>query len=115
MAEAAQSPASGQAPAAPRSQGGKRVTHLGLVGLGRMGRNLFRLLYDSEDPRLEVVSDPGDRAALAYLLRFDTILGRFPAPLAVDGDFLRVEGRQVRMLQSKTPAEIPWGEMGIDT
>jgi len=94
---------------------GKRVTHIGLMGLGRVGRNIFRLIYDSEDMRLEAVSDPDDPAALAYLLRFDTLLGRFPAPIAVDGDVMRVAGRQVRMLRGKAPGEIPWGELGIDT
>jgi glyceraldehyde 3-phosphate dehydrogenase len=93
----------------------KRVTHVGLVGLGRMGRDLFRLLYDSEDVRLEAVSDPADRAALVYLLRFDTLRGRFPAPLAVDGDVLRAGGREVRLLPGKPPGEVPWGELGIDT
>jgi glyceraldehyde 3-phosphate dehydrogenase len=111
----AEAPETTVATETPASRSTKRVTHVGLVGLGRMGRNLFRLLYDSEDVRLDAVSDPSDRAALAYLLRFDTILGRFPVPLAVDGDLLRVDGREVRMLSSKAPAEIPWGEMGIDT
>jgi len=121
MAESPETPASPAAPApdstratqaAPAS--GERVTHLGLVGLGRMGRNLFRLLHDSADLRLEAVSDAAPPATLAYLLRFDTQLGRFPEPIAVDGDVLRVGGRQVRLLPGK-PGEIPWGELGIDT
>jgi glyceraldehyde 3-phosphate dehydrogenase len=94
---------------------GKRVTHIGLMGLGRVGRNIFRLLYDSEDMRLDAVSDPSDHAVLAYLLRFDTLLGRFPAPVAVDGDRLHVAGRRVSMLPGKEPGEIRWGELGIDT
>jgi glyceraldehyde 3-phosphate dehydrogenase len=94
---------------------GERVTHIGLVGLGRVGRNLFRLLHDSEDLRLEAVSDPSGLAALSYLLRFDTLLGRFPAAVAVDGDSLRIGGRQVRILPAKEPGDIPWGELGIDT
>jgi glyceraldehyde 3-phosphate dehydrogenase len=94
---------------------GNRVSHLGLVGLGRVGRNIFRLLYDSEDLRLEAVSDPADPETLAYLLRFDTLLGRFPAPVVVDGDSLRVAGRQVRLLRGRKPGEIPWGELGVDT
>src|ERR1700730_3974860 len=101
--------------ATPASRSGKRVTHVGLVGLGRLGRNLFRLLYDSEDVRLVAVSDPADRAALPCLLRFDTILGRFPAPLAVDGDVVRAGRSEVRMLASKAPGEMPWGDLGIDT
>src|SRR5579864_2373285 len=99
----------------PASRGAKGVAHVGVVGLGRMGRNLFRLLYDSEDVRLVAVSDPADRAALAYLLRFDTILGRFPAPLAIDGEILHAGGHEVRLLTGKAPGEIPWGDLGIDT
>jgi len=103
---------------------GERVAHVGLVGLGRMGRNVFRLLHDSADLRLEAVSDAAAPATLAYLLRFDTLLGRFPAPIVLDGDVLRVgrsqgsqgsQGRQVRLLPAKPPGEIPWGELGIDT
>src|ERR1700676_1507492 len=103
---------------------GERVAHIGLVGLGRMGRNVFRLLHDSADLRLEAVSEAAAPATLAYLLRFDTLLGRFPAPITLDGDVLRVgrgqgsqgsQGSQVRLLPAKPPGEIPWGELGIDT
>ena len=106
---------------------GERVAHVGLVGLGRMGRNVFRLLHDSANLRLEAVSDAAAPATLAYLLRFDTLLGRFPAPITLDGDVMcvgrsqgsqgtqRSQGRQVRLLPAKPPGEIPWGELGIDT
>jgi len=94
---------------------GKRLSHIGLVGLGRMGRSLFRLLVDREDMRLAAASDPADPGALAYLLRFDTLLGRFPGPLTVDGDSLRAGGRLVRLLRGQQPGEIPWGELGVDT
>ena len=51
---------------------------IGLMGFGRIGRNLFRILYQSEDIRLRAISDIADHKALEYLLRFDTILGPFP-------------------------------------
>ena len=51
---------------------------IGLMGFGRIGRNLFRILYDRRDIRIGVISDIADHEALAYLLRYDTILGRFP-------------------------------------
>jgi glyceraldehyde 3-phosphate dehydrogenase len=94
---------------------GGAPTRIGLMGLGRIGRNIFRILYASEDLRIEAVSDVADHAALAYLLRFDTILGRFPAAVTVDGDDLVVAGRRVRMVQGKEPGEIPWGELGVET
>lgn len=105
---------------------GDRAAHVGLVGMGRMGRNVFRLLHDSADLRLEAVSDAASPATLAYLLRFDTLLGRFPAPITLDGDVLRIgrgqgsqaqgsHEREVRLLPARPPGEIPWGELGIDT
>jgi glyceraldehyde 3-phosphate dehydrogenase len=104
---------------------GKTLPHIGLLGLGRMGRALFRLLYDSEDMRLEALSGPADRNALAYLLRFDTELGRLPVALTLAGDDLEVGGRRVRLLPTpqapqppsnpSNPSNIAWGELGIDT
>jgi glyceraldehyde 3-phosphate dehydrogenase len=91
-------------------------TGIGLMGLGRIGRNIFRILYKSEDLRIEAVSELADPAALAYLLRFDTLLGRFPDEVSIkDGD-LHVAGRQVRMLTEAkgSQATPPWGDLGVD-
>jgi glyceraldehyde 3-phosphate dehydrogenase len=99
---------------------GNRVSRIGLVGMGRVGRNLFRLLYDSDDLKLAAVSDRSDPAALAYLLRFDTLMGRFPAPVSA-GDpgggtpSLDVAGLSVGVHPAKPAGEIPWGELGVDT
>lgn len=92
-------------------------TRIGVMGLGRIGRNIFRILYKSDDPRIEVVSDVADPAALAYLLRFDTILGRFPDEMSVRDGYLYVAGRQVKMIQEEKGATAPppWGELGVDT
>jgi glyceraldehyde 3-phosphate dehydrogenase len=92
------------------------ATGIGLMGLGRVGRNLFRILYKNDDLRLQAVSDVADPAALAYLLRFDTILGRFPDELSVRDGHLYVAGRQVRMIQEEKGAQTtpPWGDLGVD-
>jgi glyceraldehyde 3-phosphate dehydrogenase len=90
-------------------------TRVGLMGLGRIGRNVFRLLYDSDDLRIEAISDIADHAALAYLLRFDTILGRFPDEVSIKDGFLYAAGRQVRMLSGAEPGDVPWGDLGVDT
>ncbi len=90
-------------------------THIGLMGLGRVGRNIFRILYNSSDPRIEAISDIADHAALAYLLRFDTILGRFPDELSLRDGHLYVAGRQIKMLSGEKPGDVPWGELGVDT
>ena len=54
------------------------TTRVGLMGFGRIGRNLFRILYQRDDIRLAAISDIADHKSLEYLLRFDTILGPFP-------------------------------------
>ena len=64
----------------------KDASHIGLLGMGRMGRNLFRLLHDSADLHIVAVSDAANLETLTYLLRFDTLLGRFPAVIGTGGD-----------------------------
>jgi glyceraldehyde 3-phosphate dehydrogenase len=90
-------------------------SRIGLMGLGRIGRNIFRILYKSQNPRIEAISDVADHAGLAYLLKFDTILGRFPEELSLLDGHLYVAGRQIQMLSGEKPGDIPWGELGVDT
>jgi glyceraldehyde 3-phosphate dehydrogenase len=87
---------------------------VGLMGLGRIGRNLVRILYDRDDVQLVAISDPADHAGLEYLLRFDTILGRFPGPVSLEEGKLSVAGRQIRMFSAEDPGQVPWGELGVD-
>jgi glyceraldehyde 3-phosphate dehydrogenase len=87
---------------------------IGLMGLGRIGRNIFRILYKSEDLRIEAVSDVADHAGLAYLLKFDTILGRFPDEVSARDGNLYVAGRQVKMLSGEKPGDVNWGDLGVD-
>lgn len=90
---------------------------IGLMGLGRIGRNIFRILYKSDDIRIQAVSDVADPAALAYLLRFDTILGRFPDEVSIKDGHLYVAGRQVKMITEEKGAQTtpPWGDLGVET
>jgi glyceraldehyde 3-phosphate dehydrogenase len=87
---------------------------VGLMGFGRIGRNLFRVLYKRDDIRIAAISDIADHRSLEYLLRFDTILGRFPDEVSVKENHLYVFGRQVPMLSGRTPADVPWKELGVD-
>src|SRR5215831_12224280 len=93
---------------------------IGLMGLGRIGRNIFRILHGQEDLQISAVSDPADHAALAYLLRFDTILGRFPGEVRVvraeegEGEALAVDGRRIRMVAGGEPGEVEWRALGVD-
>lgn len=89
---------------------------IGLMGLGRIGRNLFRILYSSDEFPIAAISDTADHPALAYLLRFDTILGVFPEELALrDDGHLHVAGRSIPMLSGEKPGDVPWGDLGVET
>lgn len=87
---------------------------IGLMGFGRIGRDLFRILYNSDEIRVAAISDIADHSALEYLLRFDTILGRFPEEVTIREGHLYVVGRQIPMLSLREPQEVPWGAFGVD-
>ncbi len=91
------------------------MTTVALFGFGRIGRNLFRILQSREDVRIAAIADPAEPEALAYLLRFDTLLGRFPESVAIDGGHLEVAGRRVRLLTGEAANSLPWKELGVDT
>ena len=91
------------------------ATTIGLMGFGRIGRNLFRILYQSEDIKLAAISDIADHKALEYLLRFDTILGPFPDEVSIQEGNLYTVGRQIPMLSEKEPGDVPWGDLGVET
>ena len=85
---------------------------IGLVGCGRVGRCLVRLLARDEGIRLVVIEDPAEPEAVEYLLRFDTLLGRFREPLARADGALEIAGRSVHLIQ---PGEaVPdWRALGV--
>ena len=88
---------------------------VGLLGFGRIGRNLFRLLYDREDIRIGAISDWNDPEPLEYLLRFDSQLGRFPGVVSIRDGYLYAAGRQIRMITGKDQGPVPWGDLGVHT
>jgi glyceraldehyde 3-phosphate dehydrogenase len=85
-----------------------------LMGFGRIGRNLFRILYDRDDVRIAAISDVAEHRSLEYLLRFDTILGRFPEDVSIKDGHLYVVGRQIPMLSGEGPDDVPVDELGVD-
>ena len=87
---------------------------VGLMGLGRIGRNLFRILYDSPDIQIAAISDIADHASLEYLLRFDTLLGRFPDEVRIADGHLYVVGKQIPILAGAGPSDVNWGDLGVD-
>jgi glyceraldehyde 3-phosphate dehydrogenase len=88
---------------------------IGIRGLGRIGRNLFRLLYASEDLRIGAVSEIADPAGLEYLLRFDTVLGRFPDEVSIREGAIYSAGRQIPLVSDAGGVQTPWGDLGVHT
>jgi glyceraldehyde 3-phosphate dehydrogenase len=87
---------------------------IGVMGFGRIGRNVFRIVHDRDDVEVAAIVDIADPAALEYLLRFDTVHGRFEHPVWVKGDSLYAKGRQVKLLQAKAPGDVDWTALGVD-
>ena len=87
---------------------------IGLVGCGRIGRCLVRLVGRRERLQLALIEEPTEADAVEYLLRFDTLLGRYPGTLGrIDGG-LEIDGQQVELVAPQPGAVPNWGELGID-
>ena len=88
---------------------------IGINGFGRIGRNVYRALHErASDIDVVAVNDITDAATLGHLLKYDTILGHFPAPVSVDGDSLAVDSKRIKVLAERDPQRLPWGELGVD-
>ncbi|MGW5419100.1 type I glyceraldehyde-3-phosphate dehydrogenase [Streptomyces sp. NPDC003943] len=88
---------------------------VGINGFGRIGRNYFRaLLEQGADIEVVAVNDLGDTATTAHLLKYDTILGRLKAEVTHTADTITVDGHTIKVLSERNPADIPWGELGVD-
>jgi glyceraldehyde 3-phosphate dehydrogenase len=84
------------------------------MGFGRVGRNIFRQVYQSDDIQVVAISDLGDPESMAYLLEYDTIYGRFPDPVALDGKHLVAGKQRARLLKGMRPDEMPWDAFDVD-
>ncbi|MFI9616144.1 type I glyceraldehyde-3-phosphate dehydrogenase [Streptomyces sp. NPDC052023] len=88
---------------------------VGINGFGRIGRNYFRaLLEQGADIEIVAVNDLGDTATTAHLLKYDTILGRLKHEVTHTADTITVDGHTIKVLSERNPADIPWGELGVD-
>jgi glyceraldehyde 3-phosphate dehydrogenase len=83
-------------------------------GFGRIGRAAFRLLSLRHDIEVVAINDITPNETLAYLTRFDTVYGRYPGVVTLNGDTMTAGTQTVRMLEQKDPAKLPWGELGVD-
>ena len=87
---------------------------IAINGFGRIGRSVFRILNSKPDVDVVAINDIFDKGALAYLLKYDTVMGRFPETLSLEGDILKTESQSVKLVAERDPASLPWGEMGVD-
>ncbi len=87
---------------------------IGINGFGRIGRSVFRILSDRSDLQVVAVNDLFDNQQLAYLLRFDTVMGVFPKEVRADEEALYVGDERVLMTAERDPEQLPWGDLEVD-
>ena len=92
------------------------TVRVAINGFGRIGRNILRAIVESGRKDIEVVAinDLGPVETNAHLLRFDSVHGRFPEEVSVDGEFIVVAGKKIRVTAIKDPAGLPHGDLGVD-
>ncbi len=86
-------------------------------GYGRIGRNILRAHYEGgkkHDIEIVAINDLGDPQTNAHLTQYDTAHGKFPGTVGVEGEHMVVNGDKIRVLANRNPAELPWGELGVD-
>ncbi len=89
---------------------------VGINGFGRIGRQSFKAMLDFYPDEIEVVAvnDLFDAAMNAHLLKYDSNYGKFPGTVEVVGDNLKVNGKELIVLSQKDPAQLPWGDLGVE-
>ncbi len=87
---------------------------VGINGFGRIGRLVFRAMAKDPDVEVVAVNDLGDKATMAHLLKYDSVHGRAFNEVKVTEDGIEVDGAKVKMLAERDPAQLPWGELGVD-
>ncbi|WP_329049272.1 type I glyceraldehyde-3-phosphate dehydrogenase [Amycolatopsis sp. NBC_01488] len=91
------------------------TVRVGVNGFGRIGRNFFRAVKASgHDIEVVAFNDLGDVATMAHLLKYDSILGRFPGEVSVSDEGIVVDGKTIKALAERDPANLPWGDLGVD-
>ena len=90
------------------------ATRLGLMGFGRIGRNVFRLLHDRDDLEIVAISDIADPSALTYLLKYDSLYGRFPDEVTYADGTLTHGSKEVRFTSEQEPSDTTWREQDVD-
>ena len=84
---------------------------IALNGFGRIGRSVFRILNARDDFEIVAINDISPSDVLVYLLKYDTVMGRFPDKVELKGDMLVTGKNKVKMLEERNPADLPWKEL----
>src|SRR5579872_2588831 len=93
------------------------VVKVAINGFGRIGRNTLRALYESGKQnkiKIVAINDLGDAKTLAYLAKYDSVHGKFPGTVVLDGTHLVVNGDAIKMYQERDPSKLPWKDLDID-
>ncbi|AZM51229.1 type I glyceraldehyde-3-phosphate dehydrogenase [Streptomyces sp. WAC 01529] len=91
------------------------TVRVGINGFGRIGRNVFRAVAArNADLEIVAVNDLGDVPTMAHLLAYDSVLGRFPEEITAEPGAIRVGNKTVKVLAERDPAQLPWGDLGVD-
>ena len=91
-----------------------KTTRLGLMGFGRIGRNVFRLLHDRHDLDIVAISDIAEPKALTYLLKYDSIYGRFPIDVEFSSGELNCGEKKTALFGGRTPSDVSWADHQVD-
>ncbi len=86
-------------------------------GYGRIGRNIVRALYEAgrnDEIQIVAINDLGDANTNAHLTQYDSVHGKFPFAVSVDGDFMVINGDKIRVFSERDPSKLPWGDLDID-
>lgn len=87
---------------------------VGINGFGRIGRNVFRAALTNSNIEIVAINDLTDANMLAHLLKYDTVHGTLAEEVTVDGEYLVVGGKKVKVLAERDPAQLGWGELGVE-
>ena len=83
-------------------------------GFGRIGRSVFRIMNERNDIDVVAINDLADNDVLAYLLKYDTVMGRFNDTVETEGDILKTSSNTIKMLNQRDPSQLPWAEIDVD-
>ncbi|WML59127.1 type I glyceraldehyde-3-phosphate dehydrogenase [Neobacillus sp. PS2-9] len=87
---------------------------VGINGFGRIGRNVFRAALNNSNVEIVAINDLTDANMLAHLLKYDTVHGTLQEDVTVDGEYLVVGGHKVKVIAERDPAQLGWGDLGVD-